>query len=482
MVYRQSPVQLSFESFGCGNSTPISPDNDWVKLANLMPWADLDKAYQLEFPKNSGRAAKPFRMLYGAGLIQQRTGLTDRGVVEAIRDTPAYQYFIGMNEYKAEAPFSYSSLSHFRKRIADISELIRNIINDSVRAKIEAIVPFKAEVMITDATAVPVKIKYPQDTTLLNQARLNLEEMAIEMAHQLGVANPRMYKREAKKKWTAFSRHPKSQKTSVRKQIRAQLQYIRRDLRYIDEFLEQGGTLSDKQAVRLGVIRILFDQQWEMFITRTHRVADRIVSLQQPYIRPIQRGKARAKVEFGAKIDCSLREGIIDVERVDFNAFTEDKDLPATLDHYYDLHGHYPDEILVDTLYRTNANLKLCKELGIKVCGPKRGRKPKHVSAEKRREDTAAENRRGAIERRFAFVKGTLGLDLVNTRIAESLIVKIDQALALSNLLTLMRVFSIPISVLAELDGLVYQINYKVIEDTCRHALYTNPISSKSGK
>ena len=146
MVYRQSPVQLSFESFGCGNSTPISPDNDWVKLANLMPWADLDKAYQLEFPKNSGRAAKPFRMLYGAGLIQQRTGLTDRGVVEAIRDTPAYQYFIGMNEYKAEAPFSYSSLSHFRKRIADILELIRNIINDSVRAKIEAIVPFKAEV------------------------------------------------------------------------------------------------------------------------------------------------------------------------------------------------------------------------------------------------------------------------------------------------------------------------------------------------
>lgn len=88
----------------------------------------------------------------------------------------------------------------------------------------------------------------------------------------------------------------------------------------------------DKQAVRLGVIRILVDQQWEMFITKTHRVADRVVSLQQPYIRPIQRGKARAKVEFGAKIDCSLSEEIIDVERLNCN-LTEDKDLPATLDH-----------------------------------------------------------------------------------------------------------------------------------------------------
>ena len=138
-------------------STPLSPDNEWVQLAEVMPWKALDDAYQLEFTKNLGRAAKPFRMLYGAGLIQQRMGLTDRGVVAAIRDTPALQYFIGLSEYKAVAPFSYSSLAHFRKRIADISELITNIINDTVRAKIEALVPFKVDTVITDATAVPVK-------------------------------------------------------------------------------------------------------------------------------------------------------------------------------------------------------------------------------------------------------------------------------------------------------------------------------------
>lgn len=150
MVYRHSPLQLSFESFGAGLSTPLSSNNEWVQLAEVMPWKALDEAYQLEFTKNAGRAAKPFRLLYGAILIQQRMGLTDRGVVAAIRDTPALQYFIGLSEYKAVEPFNYSSLAHFRKRIADISELITNIMNDTVRAKIEALVPFKVDTVITD--------------------------------------------------------------------------------------------------------------------------------------------------------------------------------------------------------------------------------------------------------------------------------------------------------------------------------------------
>lgn len=89
MVYRHSLLQLSFESFGASLRTPISLDNEWVQLANVMLWKALDEEYQFELTKNAGRAAKPVRLLYSASLIQQRLGLTDRGVVAAIRDTPA---------------------------------------------------------------------------------------------------------------------------------------------------------------------------------------------------------------------------------------------------------------------------------------------------------------------------------------------------------------------------------------------------------
>jgi hypothetical protein len=65
MVYRQSPHQLTFESFGCGLSTPLSPDNEWVQLADVFPWKELDEAYQLEFPKNSGALPSHFGCFTG---------------------------------------------------------------------------------------------------------------------------------------------------------------------------------------------------------------------------------------------------------------------------------------------------------------------------------------------------------------------------------------------------------------------------------
>jgi hypothetical protein len=198
-----------------------------------------------------------------------------------------------------------------------------------------------------------------------------------------------------------------------------------------------------------------------MFTNKIHHVEDRIVSLQQPYIRPIQRGKAKAKTEFGVKIDASLSERIVDIERFDFSNFNESKDFEETLDHYFDIHGHYPDEVLADTLYRNRKNMLLCKDLDIAICGPRLGAKPKHVDAEQRRKDTDAENRRGAIERRFAFLKGSVGLDLVNTRTVESLAVKIDQAVVLSNVLTYLRVFGIPIFISAKDSVQTYHFRYK---------------------
>lgn len=112
MVYRRKAVQLSIESFGSGLSTPLSPDNEWLQLADQVPWPQLEEAYQLSFPSNLGRAGKPFRLLYGAQLIKQRTQLSDRELVAAIRDTPAYQYFIVLPEYQPQAPFSFSALSY----------------------------------------------------------------------------------------------------------------------------------------------------------------------------------------------------------------------------------------------------------------------------------------------------------------------------------------------------------------------------------
>jgi len=74
------------------------------------------------------------------------------------------------------------------------------------------------------------------------------------------------------------------------------------------------------------------------------------------------------------------------------------------------------------------------------------GRRPKQVDPAKRKADRQAENRRGEIEREFAFIKGKLGLDLVTAKTAETIAVSIDAAIVLANLERFLALFSVPIS------------------------------------
>ena len=110
-----------------------------------------------------------------------------------------------------------------------------------------------------------------------------------------------MYRRNARKDYLNLAKCKKRISKKIRKAIRQQLQYIRRDRKYIDELLETGCELTQKQAERLAVIDKVYEQQKYMYENKVHSVSDRIVSISQPYIRPIVRGKAAAPVEFGAK-------------------------------------------------------------------------------------------------------------------------------------------------------------------------------------
>lgn len=114
-------------------------------------------------------------------------------------------------------------------------------------------------------------------------------------------------------------------KKKIRKVIRKQLQYIRRDLGYITNLLENNGVvLSESDAHLLDILETVYSQQQYMFVNSTHFVENRIVSISQPYIRPIVRGRAKSPVEFGAKLDLSVDEnGMCRIEKLSFDAYNE---------------------------------------------------------------------------------------------------------------------------------------------------------------
>ncbi len=157
-----------------------------------------------------------------------------------------------------------------------------------------------------------------------------------------------------------------------------------------------------------------------MYEYKVHSVPDRIVSISQPYIRPIIRGKAAAPVEFGAKLDLSLDEkGMARIEKISFDTYNESDVLIAAVERYFERTGHYPERILADKIYRNRNNLAYCKERGIRLSGPALGRPKKNAGTDKKVEykDNADWI---AVERAFALAKQKYGLGLITSRLDET--------------------------------------------------------------
>jgi hypothetical protein len=106
------------------------------------------------------------------------------------------------------------------------------------------------------------------------------------------------------------------------------------------------------------------------------------VSISQPHVRPIVRGKAGKRVEFGAKLSISYQsEGYVSVDTLSWDAYNESADLPAQIETYKERFGYYPSSVHADTVYRTRENRKYCKDRGIRLSGKPLGR-PKKPTAE----------------------------------------------------------------------------------------------------
>jgi len=420
--------QISFTDFNQPLGLKMNEENRWIKKAERIPWESIEEEYAKLFPSKTGMPAKPLRMALGSLLIQKQYSYSDEELVEQIRENPYYQYFIGMAGYEDKIPFVPSLLVEFRKRLSGeilekINEMIieYNIQKDQTEGNDDENNEGKGNkgTLILDATCVPQNIKYPQDIELLNEAREKAEEMIDKICKRNKIKMPRMYRQVAHIEYLKIAKSKKRGPEKIFKSIKKQIQYLRRDLGYIDKFLEEEQVIiSGKEKEMLKVIRKVFEQQTYMYENKTHRVEDRIVSISQPYIRPIMRGKAKAPTEFGAKIDMSIDEhGAARVEKYSFDPYNESCVLQVAVENYHKRTGHYPEKVLVDQIYRNRINIKFCKERGIRLSGKPLGRPKKNSKIDKKIEYQDNIDRID-IERKFSLAKHKFGLGLLCTKLA----------------------------------------------------------------
>lgn len=74
-----------------------------------------------------------------------------------------------------------------------------------------------------DATCAPANIRYPQDISLLNEAREKLETMIYHFCKCYGLKLPRRYRKCARKEYLAFAKSRKRTAKKIRSALRRQL-------------------------------------------------------------------------------------------------------------------------------------------------------------------------------------------------------------------------------------------------------------------
>ena len=407
----------------------LDTENRWVTKAKLVPWEKAEERYSRMFQKN-GRKAKDVRKALGALLIQQDLKCSDEEVVQNIKENPYLQHFIGMDRWSSETPFDPSLMVWFRKRL---SAKVLNEINEEMcrRAAQQEEKPTDnpgdddephGGTLILDATCAPADIAYPTDSGLLADA-IEKADVIIDELHEphIGQApRPRTYRQKSRKAFKAFAKQRNPSKKQIRAILRTQLGYLKRNLGHIDAMLGAGGELGSRGARTLETIRKLYEQQSQMYKQRVHSVEDRIVSLSQPHIRPIPRGKANAKTEFGAKLAISVVGGYAFADHISYDNFNEGILLADAISKYKERFGMLPSRILADTIYRNQNNRALCKQMKIRLSGLPLGRRNAGKYRQQLKEFLDDCGTRNEIEGKIGTAKTRYGMGRIRVRLSES--------------------------------------------------------------
>jgi len=400
MIRENDDRQLTFiHPFG-GH---LSPENRWVKMADVIPWNDLEAAYNAVMNPKQGRPSKPARLVIGALIIKHKLTLSDEETVLHIQENPYLQYFCGYKAYEDTPSFVPSLFVEIRKRMgSDMFESFEQAIVDQAVTiqkrkqqtsdksddgddKLPPSTPTVAvdekpavsdDIAVThrgrllmDATVADQMIGFPTDVGLLNKAREIAEKLIDGLHKEAGGKKPRTYRQQARKAYLNISKRKRPGSRLIRTGIREQLQYIRRDLKYIETMLDNlmpdvgiAFPLNHRLQRQYWIIRQVYDQQYQMYKSRIKRCDDRIVSISQPHVRPIVRGKAGRSVEFGSKISVSLMGRLAFVDHLGWDAFNESKDLIGQVKAYKKRFGFYPESVHADGIYGTRENRKWLKD------------------------------------------------------------------------------------------------------------------------
>lgn len=459
MRFKPRYKQLTIDGFR-SSLEGLDKTNRWVWLGDHLPWEDYEKQYGQKLNNQTvGASAKPARMVIGAMVIKHATRLSDVDTIQMIQENPYMQYLCGLEEFTDQPIFDPSLFVDLRKRISedDINKMTESLLKREQEMK-EEICKHKEDearergeeppsapavdentatftdskglehkgVLKIDATCADAEVRYPVDVDIIDDGCRVMDRFIRRICKHAGISVPYTYYGKARNAYLYLVKMKKKGGKLVKDTIEQMLSCLHRDiLTLIDltagEFRCRLDCLRKDQRRVLDATMKMYFQQDGMFRSGEHTCKDRIVSIFQPHVRPIVRGKASAKVEFGAKIGVSIVEGYNFIDHHSWDAYNEGADLQLQIDKYKERFGCLPATILADKIYMNKRGRAILKDLEIRNYSKPLGRPPQEPPSPERLALTAkAVGQRNEIECSFGTGKRVYQANDIRAKLPET--------------------------------------------------------------
>ncbi len=357
------PIFPELFPFGGG----LRKDNPWIKVGELVPWDRMERIYQKYFSLR-GRPSKDGRLIIGLLIAKHLKRFSDREIVQQFSENPYIQYFCGYEHFITDPEIIHPSLlSKLRKKLGN--DFFKLFEEEVLKVLVEKNIIHAKEVIL-DATIFPGNISFPTDCKLLHKAREVSCKIIEKIKKGLKLKEKiRTYKRVARKCYLNFTKRKKKTIKLVRKTQGKLLRYLRRNIKQIKELKDKvpllSGELLKNINKKINILEKLYNQQYEMWNEKTHRIKDRIVSIHLPHIRPMVRGKEGKEVEFGPKGIVSWVNGFCFLDYFSFDAFNEGQKVENSINLFRDKFSRDPKVMIADGIFGSRSNRKLLFEKGI---------------------------------------------------------------------------------------------------------------------
>ena len=341
----------------------LSKSNRWVKLADRLPWAKIEKEYNKRL-RNShcGAGNKPVRMVVGALIVKHVENLSDEDG------------------------------------------------NDH------------GGTMKCDATCCDAEVRYPTDSNLLEDGSRLVDRLLDKFCARHKVRKPQTHCMESRCAFILLIKKKRKGRKLVSKTKLTQIRCFQTDFQiFLDLLGKQAGHLlscfSRHDYKCLEAAFKIYEQQKMMLEQNVRSCADRIISIYQPHLRPIVRGKAKARVEFGAKIGASIVNGYTYVDHLSWDAYNESSDLAMQIELYRKRFGMLPREVQVDKIYLGKANRQYLKDNSVECYNRPQGRPPKEDNDRHAEEKRRSICERNEIEATFGTSKRVYRTDDIRAKL-----------------------------------------------------------------